>query len=61
MKLARWTLLTVLLLLLPGLPAAAQDITVSGKVVDPDQLPIPGVTVMIADSQTGTITDLDGN
>ncbi len=61
MKLARWTLLTVLLLLLPGLPAAAQNITVSGKVVDQDQLPIPGVTVMIADSQTGTITDLDGN
>ena len=61
MKLARWTLLTVLLLLMPGLPAAAQNITVSGKVVDQDQLPIPGVTVMITASQTGTITDLDGN
>lgn len=61
MKSARWTLLTILALLSAVLPAAAQNITVSGKVVDQDQLPLPGVTVMIKGTQTGAVTDLDGN
>lgn len=61
MKSARWTLLTILTLLSAALPAAAQNITVSGKVVDQEQLPLPGVTVMIKGTQTGAVTDLDGN
>lgn len=61
MKSARWTLLTILALLSAALPAAAQNLTVSGKVFDEEQSPLPGVTVMIKGTHTGTVTDLDGN
>src|SRR5690554_3823415 len=36
-------------------------ITVSGRVVDNNDEPIPGVSVVLKGSQTGTITDIDGN
>jgi TonB-linked SusC/RagA family outer membrane protein len=40
----------------------AQDITVSGKVISlEDNSAIPGVTVVIKGTETGVITDLDGN
>jgi len=35
--------------------------TVSGTVVDDQSLPIPGVNVLIENSQRGTTTDFDGN
>jgi len=38
----------------------AQDKTVSGKVTDMSG-PIPGVSVLIKGTQTGTQTDFDGN
>lgn len=43
-------------------PLAQQDeLPVRGKVTDSQGEPIPGVTVQIKGTQTGTITDMDGN
>ncbi len=38
-----------------------QDLTVTGKVVDANGEPLPGVTVMVKGTTNGTITDFDGN
>ncbi|SHF21205.1 TonB-linked outer membrane protein, SusC/RagA family [Mariniphaga anaerophila] len=38
-----------------------QQLQVSGRVTDSDNHPLPGVTVMINKTTTGTITDFDGN
>lgn len=38
-----------------------QSITVSGKVTDSSGQPLPGVTVVVKGTTTGTITDTDGN
>ncbi len=43
-----------------GLKAAPQK-KITGKVTDPDGLPVPGVTVVVKGTTTGTITDMDGN
>ncbi|RYD89963.1 MAG: SusC/RagA family TonB-linked outer membrane protein, partial [Sphingobacteriales bacterium] len=37
-----------------------QAITVTGKVVDEKNLPLPGVSVRIKGAQTGTVTNVDG-
>jgi TonB-linked SusC/RagA family outer membrane protein len=37
------------------------DVTVRGKVIDVSGQPIPGVTVSVPGTTTGTATDLDGN
>jgi len=37
------------------------EISVSGRVTDVDNLPIPGVNVLVKDTNLGTITDIDGN
>lgn len=39
----------------------AQQTTISGVVVDQQDLPLPGATVMEKGSNTGTTTDFDGN
>lgn len=39
----------------------AQDVKITGTVVDNGNVPLVGVSVMIKGTQTGTITDLDGN
>jgi TonB-dependent starch-binding outer membrane protein SusC len=39
----------------------AQDVVVSGKVVDESGLPVPGVSVLIKGTTKATSTDLDGN
>jgi TonB-linked SusC/RagA family outer membrane protein len=39
----------------------AQDVTVSGKVIDESGLPIPGVTISIKGTSKATATDIDGN
>ena len=39
----------------------AQSITVSGKVVDGDNLPLPGVGVVIKGTTNGVNSDIDGN
>ncbi|MFR8357728.1 MAG: carboxypeptidase-like regulatory domain-containing protein [Parabacteroides sp.] len=37
-----------------------RSITVSGQVVDEQQVPVIGASVSIKNSSTGTITDIDG-
>ncbi len=37
-----------------------QLVTVTGKVTDPQNLPLPGVTVFLKGSSQGTVTDVDG-
>ena len=37
-----------------------QQLTISGKVTDSSGAPLPGVTVMVKGTTTGTITDFDG-
>ena len=40
----------------------AQDLTVSGRVTSAeDGSPLPGVNVVLKGTQTGTVTDFDGN
>lgn len=39
----------------------AQDKTVSGKVTDASNMPLPGVTVLVVGTSSGTQTDFDGN
>lgn len=41
--------------------AQAQDVAVSGKVIDESGLPIPGVTVLIKGTSKATSSDIDGN
>lgn len=52
----------LLIILLLPLGLMAQQVTVSGKVVSSqDQAPLPGVTVVVKGTTTGTITDNNGN
>jgi TonB-linked SusC/RagA family outer membrane protein len=53
-------ILTLLLAFVVHLSFAQQK-TITGKVVDPDGLPIPGVSIQIKGTQQGTQTDFDGN
>lgn len=53
------TLLLTLLLLLTCWAGYAQ-VKVSGKVVDPDNQPLPGVSILIKGTTEGTVTDIDG-
>lgn len=55
-------LAVLLLTLLMSSVIFAQNVTVSGTVLDVDDLPIPGATVQVlGQSNMGTMTDLDGN
>ena len=56
----RKTFLTLVAILM-AIPAFAQNIDVSGTVVDKDGEPLIGATVMLAGTSVGTATDLDGN
>lgn len=40
---------------------AEQQIDITGKVVDGDGQPLPGVTIVVEGTATGTVTDIDGN
>ncbi|MBE9585091.1 TonB-dependent receptor [Mucilaginibacter sp. JRF] len=52
----------LLFLLVAGITTAmAQNITVKGKVVDQNSQPLPGVSVTVKGTQTGTLTDVGGN
>src|SRR5690606_38481126 len=41
--------------------AAQQQRTVSGKVIDEEGMPLPGVSVVVQGTTTGVVTDIDGN
>lgn len=56
----RKTFLTLIAILM-AIPAFAQNIDVSGTVVDKDGEPLIGATVIISGSSKGTATDIDGN
>ena len=43
-----------------SLSVAAQQKSISGKVTDPTGNPLPGVTVVLKGTTTGTVTDFDG-
>jgi TonB-linked SusC/RagA family outer membrane protein len=51
----------MLLMLFTVLNAAAQSANVSGTVKDETGESVPGATVLVKGSQTGTVTDIDGN
>ncbi len=56
-------ILSLLGSVLPGIGLVnsfAQEVTVTGKVIDVNDLPIPGVNVVIKGTSLGTITNLDG-
>lgn len=57
-KLLRKSLL--LMLCLFSLQLWAQDRQVSGTILDPDGVPLPGVNVIIKNTNSGTVTDFDG-
>ena len=52
--------LLVFFLTIFTMTAYAQNITMTGTVVDTDNLPLIGVNVVIKGASTGTTTDLDG-
>lgn len=56
----RKALLTVIAFFM-AIPLFAQNVNVTGTVIDPSGEPLIGVTVMVAGSSNGTATDLDGN
>ncbi len=41
--------------------ATIQNITVTGRVADADGVPLPGVSVVLEGTTTGTVTDINGN
>ncbi|WP_375586507.1 SusC/RagA family TonB-linked outer membrane protein [Cyclobacterium xiamenense] len=52
--------LFVLVLMVVATISLAQSITVSGTVFDENETPLPGVSILIKNSTSGTVTDLDG-
>ena len=54
-------ILTPLLVLLSLSFSFAQERAVSGNVVDQDNVPLPGVSVVVVGTTRGTQTDFDGN
>ncbi|HET7360465.1 MAG TPA: SusC/RagA family TonB-linked outer membrane protein [Salinimicrobium sp.] len=43
-----------------GLAASAQEIEVTGTVTDPDGMPLPGVNVIVKNTNNGVLTNFDG-
>ncbi|HEY4785407.1 MAG TPA: SusC/RagA family TonB-linked outer membrane protein, partial [Bacteroidales bacterium] len=54
---------TIFLVVLLGISlySYGQGVKITGKVTDPNGTAMPGVVVRVQDSQSGTITDADGN
>ena len=59
MLMKRWSGLFFMLLL--SVSVFAQNITVSGTIVDVNKEPVIGATVLVKGTTNGTITDFDGN
>jgi TonB-linked SusC/RagA family outer membrane protein len=64
-KMANWfkTIMNVMVLVivLNAQNVTAQNRTVSGKVVDENNVPLPGASVVLKNTTVGTTTDFDGN
>ncbi len=61
-RLFQYSIVLAAVLLTTALSASAQKKTVTGTVLDNDNLPLIGAAVMIGnDASTGVITDIDGN
>ena len=52
--------LAALLVLCFSFPALAQQITVSGTVIDPEGEPLIGASVLVKGETMGTATNIDG-
>ncbi len=57
----KFSVMLTLLLALVVQYSFAQEKTISGTVIDESGLPLPGATVLVKDTPTGTSTDFDGN
>ena len=57
----RFTSVLVCLLLLGFQAILAQDIQVSGTVTDASGAPLPGVSIVVKGTTTGTASNVDGN
>jgi TonB-linked SusC/RagA family outer membrane protein len=60
----KWTgkfLSMVLLMVMLTVMAFAQQKTIKGKVIDETGAPVPGATVLVKGTTTGTVTDMEGN
>ena len=53
--------LLLVLLLFPFISISAQEMNISGVVIDNDGLTMPGVSVSVKGTTTGTITDITVN
>ncbi|WP_372920243.1 SusC/RagA family TonB-linked outer membrane protein, partial [Salegentibacter sp.] len=53
--------LIVITLFLWSFSSFAQDRTITGTIVDGNDIPVPGASVLIKDSSRGTMSDFDGN
>ena len=53
-------ILTIFLMFL-SVSVFAQEQNITGKIIDSSGEPLPGVTVVVKGTTTGTVTDLDGN
>lgn len=59
--------LTLLTVFLPGTTHAGdlrdvdRDVTISGTILDENGQPMPGATITVAGSNTGTVSDIEGN
>jgi hypothetical protein len=61
-KRLRQSALLLMALLLLSLTGYAQSIKITGKITSADNaLPMPGVTVKVKNSPTGTLSDVNGN
>lgn len=61
MKNSRKLFFTIMLSFFAIFQLSAQTSDIIGKVVDDNNEPLPGVSVIIKGSKTGTATDIDGN
>ena len=52
--------ITLVVLLMASCFAATSQITISGKVVDDNNQPVPGANITLKNSSSGTVTDFDG-
>ena len=60
-KSLHYRILMMLFVVFMPLSLLAQNIKISGKVLDNNQEPVAGATVAVKNTTNGTIADIDGN